>query len=150
MGRLLPRHAARAIAGALVVFPVVVLTGARQVGKTTLTQALVRERGGSYLTLDDMVVRAQALADPQGLVEAQRGFVVLDEVQSAPELLRAIKLAVDRDRARRFLLTGSANLLRLRAVGESLAGALRLARAPPAALVRDSGSPLRARHRPSV
>lgn len=76
----------------------VVLTGARQVGKTTLARMLQERRGGSYLTLDDVAVRAQALADPQGLVEAQRGFVVLDEVQGAPDLLRAIKLAVDRDR----------------------------------------------------
>ena len=92
----------------------------------------MRERGGSYLALDDIAVRSQALADPQGLVDGQRGFVVIDEVQLAPDLLRAIKLAVDRDHAPgRFLLTGSANLLGMRTVGETLAGRAAWFELPP-------------------
>lgn len=119
----LRRHAGARIEALLADFPVVVLTGARQVGKSMLAQALVRERGGAYLTLDDIAVRTQALADPQGLVAGHDGLVVLDEVQLAPALLRAVKLEVDRRRRPgRFLLTGSANLLRMRTVGESLAG----------------------------
>ncbi|MBN1774467.1 MAG: ATP-binding protein [Deltaproteobacteria bacterium] len=142
MGKLLPRHMLRLVREALDAFPAVVLTGARQVGKSTLAQQLVRERGGSYLTLDDIAVRSQALADPQGLVDGQRGFVALDEVQLAPDLLRAIKLAVDRDRAPgRFLLTGSANLLGMRTVGETLAGRAAWLELPPLVWSEIAGRP---------
>ncbi len=100
---------------------VVVLTGARQTGKSTLA----REIGGDdrlYLTLDDFDVLEQAGDDPDGLV-ARAPRQTLDEVQRAPALLLAIKRAVDRKRQRgRFLLTGSANLALLDKVSESLAG----------------------------
>ena len=100
---------------------VVVLTGARQTGKSTLA----REIGGDdrlYLTLDDFDVLAQAGDDPDGLV-ARAPRQTLDEVQRAPALLLAIKRAVDRKRQRgRYLLTGSANLALLDKVAESLAG----------------------------
>lgn len=101
--------------------PVVVVSGARQTGKTTLV------RGEShperpYLTLDDVDLLGQAASDPQALV-ARAPRLTLDEIQRAPELLLAVKRAVDRDRRPgRFLLTGSANLLLMHKVSESLAG----------------------------
>lgn len=73
--------------------------------------------------MDHEPTRAAARADPSGFVESTHGLLVIDEVQRAPELVLAIKAAVDRDRRPgRFLLTGSANLLRLRSVEDSLAG----------------------------
>ncbi len=121
---LLPRAAARVLDRALGVMPVVVLLGARQTGKTTLVKAHPELAHRSYLTLDDLAVRLQAEADPEALV-ARAPALVLDEVQRAGDLLIAIKRAVDRDRPRRpgrFVLTGSANLLMLERMGESLAG----------------------------
>src|SRR6058998_3806629 len=98
--------------------PVVVVTGARQVGKTTLVRSLPRR----FLTLDSLTTLDQARREPEALVE-EREPITVDEVQRAPDLLIAIKRAVDADRRRgRFLLTGSANLLLRRDVGESLAG----------------------------
>ncbi len=100
-----------------------VVTGARQVGKSTLVRLILDQVGGQYLTLDDQLTREQAATDPDGLVAHGDGLVVIDEVQLEPDLLRAIKLAVDRDPTPgRFLLTGSANLLSMRTVTESLAG----------------------------
>lgn len=123
MNRLLNRHAAGVLQQLLEVSPVVALTGARQVGKSTLAQMVLRSRAGSYLTLDEIATRTMALADPQGFVSGRSGLTVIDEVQLAPALLSAIKLAVDRDRRPgQFLITGSANLLRMRSVTESLAG----------------------------
>lgn len=117
------RHGAAQVESLLASFPVVVVSGARQVGKSTLVEALVAERGGVYVTLDDVSVRSEALADPRAFVMGRPGLLAIDEVQLAPELLHAIKLEVDRDRTPgRFLLTGSTNLLRMRTVGESLAG----------------------------
>jgi predicted AAA+ superfamily ATPase len=104
--------------------PVVVLLGARQTGKTTLVRTHPTLANRPYLTLDDLEVRLQAEADPEALV-ARAPLLVLDEVQRAKDLLIAIKRAVDRDRPRRpgrFVLTGSANLLMLKRIGESLAG----------------------------
>lgn len=120
----LPRAAAASLNAALAVAPVVVLVGARQTGKTTLVRAAAPLAGRPYLTLDDLSVRLQATADPETLV-ARAPSLVLDEVQRAKDLLIAVKRAVDRDRPRRpgrFVLTGSANLLMLERVGETLAG----------------------------
>lgn len=104
--------------------PVTLLIGARQAGKSTLAQSLVHERLlASYLTLDDGATLAAATADPDGFVAGLGDSVSIDEVQRAPALLPAIKASVDRDRrAGRFLLTGSANVLLLPRVSESLAG----------------------------
>jgi len=101
--------------------PAVVLTGARQTGKSTLVQNLV-PGGRRYLSLDDLDVAEAAQRDPEVLVGGT-GPVTLDEVQREPGLLHSVKLAIDRHRVPgRFLLTGSANLLLMRKVGESLAG----------------------------
>ncbi len=119
--RLYPRFAAARVAAALRDTPVVLVNGPRQSGKTTLVRELIAGRR-DYVTLDDATELAAANADPTGFV---RRFdrVAIDEVQRAPGLLRAIKKAVDDDRRPgRFLLTGSANLLSLPRVAESLAG----------------------------
>jgi predicted AAA+ superfamily ATPase len=123
--KLIERFAASPIDTALADTPVVMLIGPRQCGKTTLVQQFAA-KGYAYATLDDDTVLGAARGDPAGFV---RGFdrVAIDEVQRAPELLRAIKLSVDNDRrAGRFILTGSANILTLPQVSESLAGRMEI------------------------
>jgi hypothetical protein len=118
----LPRLLAEPLERALASSPVVVLTGARQTGKTTLCTMVRPRPGRRYLTLDDLDTLALAERDPESLL-ASADALVLDEVQRAPALLPAVKRAVDRARhPGRFLLTGSANLLLMRQVSESLAG----------------------------
>ena len=102
--------------------PAVVVTGARQTGKSTLVQGLAPAAGRRYLSLDDLDVLDAARRDPEALVGGEEP-VTLDEVQRAPDLLYAVKRAIDRRRRPgRFVLTGSANLLLMRRVSESLAG----------------------------
>jgi len=123
--QLFARFSSDLIATALADTPVVMLIGPRQCGKTTLARQFEgKER--EYVTLDDDTVLGAARSDPTGFV---RGFdrVAIDEVQRAPELLRAIKRSVDSNRrAGRFLLTGSANILTLPQVSESLAGRMEI------------------------
>jgi predicted AAA+ superfamily ATPase len=118
---MLPRHVQNALTERLRVMPAVVVTGARQAGKSTLVQLLTPgER--RFHSLDDFDVADLAQRDPEALLA---GFtpVTLDEVQRQPSLLSAVKRAIDRNRrAGQFLLTGSANLLLMRQVSESLAG----------------------------
>jgi len=107
------------LATALKVLPVVVVTGARQTGKTTLVKSLGPAR--NYFTLDDVGVLDQAERNPDSLFVARP--VTLDEVQRAPALLLAVKRAVDEQRkAGEFLLTGSANLLLMGRIADTLAG----------------------------
>lgn len=103
---------------------VVVVQGARQVGKTTLVRDVVDERGGQLVTFDDELTRTTAQADPVGFLnQSPDGLLAIDEVQRVPEMVLALKLVVDRDeRPGRFLVTGSADLLRLPATEDSLAG----------------------------
>lgn len=123
----LERHLAGRIRDALADTPVVMVIGPRQAGKTTLCQVVANESPASFVTLDDGPTLAAAETDPQAFVSAHSGLLVIDEVQRSPTLLPAIKLAVDRRRApRRFLLTGSANVLTLPRVSESLAGRMEL------------------------
>jgi predicted AAA+ superfamily ATPase len=109
-------------------FPAVLLTGARQVGKSTLAQALIKASwDATYFTLDDRTTLDAALRDPDGFVNGLPMPVVIDEVQKAPDLLRAIKRDVDQNRRPgRYLLTGSANIMTLSTVSESLAGRIAL------------------------
>ena len=113
---------------ALVDTPVVLLHGARQTGKTTLVRAIAEnEHPARYLTFDDPAVLGAAQSDPQGFIERIDGPVVLDEVQRVPELALAIKLSVDRRREPgRFLLTGSANVLQVPKLSDSLAGRMEI------------------------
>lgn len=104
--------------------PVVLVNGARQAGKSTLVQRLASDEfPARYVTLDDASVLASARSAPEDFVAALQGPVIVDEVQRAPELFVALKAAVDRARRPgRFVLTGSANVLMLPRVSESLAG----------------------------
>jgi predicted AAA+ superfamily ATPase len=116
----LPRLVETALRERLRIMPAVVVTGARQTGKSTLAAERLAS-GRRYATLDDLDVRDAARRDPESLFGP--GPVTLDEVQREPQLLPAVKRAVDRDRRPgRFLLTGSANLLLMQRVSESLAG----------------------------
>ena len=119
--KTLPRLMSTALSKCLRVMPAVVVTGARQTGKSTLAEQLVPgER--RYATLDDLDVLDTVRHDPEALVGGSAA-VTLDEVQREPSVLHAVKRAIDRDRTPgRFLLTGSANLLLMRRVSESLAG----------------------------
>jgi len=117
----LPRLVAQSLAERLGVMPAVVVTGARQTGKSTLAQELAPGKR-RYFSLDDLDVADAARRDPELLVGGDQP-VTLDEVQREPDLLRAVKRAIDRKRRPgQFLLTGSANLLLMRQVSESLAG----------------------------
>lgn len=119
------RHLAPLLADSLSDTPVVVINGARQSGKSTLAQSLSLDGVAPrrYLTLDDAVVLNAVKSDPAGFIHGLQGPVTLDEVQRAPELFLPIKAAVDRDRQPgRFLLTGSADVMLLPGMADSLAG----------------------------
>lgn len=118
---LRPRLVADSLAEHLEVMPAVVVTGSRQTGKSTLVRELT-PGDRRYVSLDDLDAADLARRDPDALV-AGRHPVILDEVQREPQLLAAVKRAIDRRRIPgQFLLTGSANLLLMRQVSESLAG----------------------------
>ena len=110
------------LAAALADMPVVVMTGMRQTGKSTLLQRDTTLAARAYVSLDDFAQLEAARRDPEEFLD-RPGPITIDETQRCPELLVEIKRAVDRDRRPgRFLLSGSANFALLRGVAESLAG----------------------------
>ena len=113
-------------------FPIVILTGPRQSGKTTLLQHLFAE-SYAYVSLEPPDVRAAASEDPRGFLAMYPPPAILDEVQYAPDLLPYIKERVDADRTEhgQYLLTGSQNLLLMQQVTESLAGRAAILRLLP-------------------
>lgn len=112
---------------------IVFLTGARQCGKTTLVRGLP-EKEADYVTLDNPLYLKAAQTDPMGFIKRKKKTLIIDEVQKAPDLLPAIKLMVDQDNAPgQYLLTGSANILSLSTVHESLAGRVKNIRLRPLA-----------------
>lgn len=117
----LKRRIETALAAALKDTPVVCILGPRQCGKSTL--ALHQAPDRSYISLDDQNFFHLASADPQGFIGDLPEYVTIDEVQRVPEITLAIKRSVDANRKPgRFLLTGSANLLQLPRLADSLAG----------------------------
>jgi len=129
-----PRFSLPHLTEALQDTPVVLIHGPRQCGKTTLARAVGDAAGYAYISFDDDVLRASVLADPVGFVSDLPDKVVLDEVQRVPELFTALKVAVDRDRRPgRFILTGSANVLLVPKLADSLAGRMEILRLHPLA-----------------
>ncbi|GIE81411.1 hypothetical protein Aph02nite_73610 [Actinoplanes philippinensis] len=119
---LRPRHAEQLIAAALADTRVVLVSGARQSGKSTLVRLTAGDRAAERRDLDREQDRAAARADPSGFVAFDE-LMVIDEIQRVPDLLLAIKVSVDEDpRPGRFLLTGSSSLFGLRAAPDALPG----------------------------
>ena len=125
---MISRHATRRLLDGLRDTPVVYLQGARQTGKSTLVRAIAKQHHpAAYLTLDTAAVFAAAAEDPENFVAGLDRPVVIDEAQRAPALALAIKAAVDADRRPgQFLLTGSASVMSLSKISESLAGRMEL------------------------
>jgi predicted AAA+ superfamily ATPase len=103
--------------------PVVLLTGARQTGKSTLMTTIADEDDYSYFTFDSLTTFASAKSDPAGFISEIHKPAILDEVQRIPEIFLPIKRDVDQHRIPgRFALTGSANPLLIPRLGDTLAG----------------------------
>jgi len=131
---LYPRYAEARLVEALADSPVVLIHGPRQCGKTTLAQDVGERRGYAYLSFDDTATLAAASADPVGFVQDLPEKAILDEVQRAPGIFTALKTVVDRNRmAGRFLLTGSANVLLVPNLADSLSGRMEILRLHPLA-----------------
>lgn len=136
-----PRLAAAPLEAALQDSPVVLVHGPRQCGKTTLAQVVGAAKGYGYFSFDDAVALEAATSDPIGFVDALPARAILDEVQRAPALFTALKRSVDRDRRPgRFLLTGSANVLLVPSLTDSLAGRMEIIRLHPLAQCEIAGT----------
>lgn len=137
-----PRFLLPRLTEALADTPVVLIHGPRQCGKTTLACQVGDAAGYAYISFDDDVRRASAQADPVGFVADLPEKVVLDEVQRVPELFTSLKAAVDRDRRPgRFILTGSANVLLVPKLADSLAGRMEILRLHTLTQAELSGQP---------
>jgi predicted AAA+ superfamily ATPase len=122
---MIERSARNALSEALGDTPVVLIHGPRQSGKSTLGQNLDPNR--TYVTLDDPIALSLAKRDPRAFLQTYLAPVMIDEVQRAPELFLAIKLEVDKNRTPgKYLLTGSANVLNLPKLADSLAGRMEI------------------------
>lgn len=115
------RYLSKRLAECANIFPVIVLSGARQTGKSTLIQNEEPFCNWQYVTLDDIDALSMAIKKPDDLVNLSKNLVI-DEVQKAPKIINSIKKAIDKDKSRRILLSGSARILLMKQVSESLAG----------------------------
>jgi len=137
---MFPRFASVRLQEALKDSPVVLVHGPRQSGRTTLARSVGEPLGFAYVSFDDPAVLTAAAADPVGFLDDLPGRTILDEVQRAPGLFSALKMTVDRDRSPgRFLLTGSANVLLVPRMADSLAGRMSILRLHPLAQCEVAG-----------
>lgn len=129
-----PRFLATRVRAALADTPAVLIHGPRQCGKTTLARSVGESRGYRYLTFDTDAIVEAARRDPAGFVDALPPKSILDEVQRVPEIFTSLKAAIDRRRtAGRYILTGSANILFVPRLADSLAGRMGMLRLHPLA-----------------
>ena len=140
--RNFPRYLSARLRDALADTPVVLIHGPRQSGKTTLARAVGERRGYRYFSFDNDAARSAARQDPAGFVAGLPERSILDEVQRVPELFTALKDAVDRRRVPgRFMLTGSASVLLVPRLADSLAGRMGILRLHPLAQCELAGKP---------
>lgn len=119
----IPRSLEKVVAEVTKEYPVVLVTGPRQVGKTTMLQKLMKGTDRSYVSLDDLNERSLAKTDPDMFLQIHKPPVLIDEVQYAPELFTYIKIIVDKNHnPGDFWLTGSQVFKLMQGVRESLAG----------------------------
>ena len=138
--KTVPRLIMPRLLEALADTPVVLIHGPRQCGKTTLAKMLAEQKGYSYFTFDDDATLALADTDPVGFANDLPDRTILDEVQRLPKLFRVLKTIVDRDRRPgRFILTGSANIMLLPKLSDSLAGRMETIRLHPLAQAEMQG-----------
>ena len=129
-----PRHLAARVREALADSPAVLIHGPRQSGKTTLARVVGEPRGYRYVSFDDDAIRAAAKGDPVGFVSDLPAKSILDEVQRVPEIFTSLKAVIDYRRTPgRFILTGSANVLSVPNLTDSLAGRMGILRLHPLA-----------------
>ena len=138
MGKFQPNHylcvmynrfISRSIAEALQDTPALLITGARQTGKSTLCRQLTESGlfAGRSVTLDDPATLSAAISDPMGFLESLGKHVIIDEIQRAPGLFLGLKKLIDEDReGRRVIMTGSADVMALPKVADSLAGRIEI------------------------
>jgi predicted AAA+ superfamily ATPase len=107
--------------------PLLLIKGARQVGKSTLMKELVNQRGGQALSFDDPSLLSIAKGDPRGFINQLKTPILLDEVQRAPEIILPLKLRIDQNQAPgQFFLTGSADFHTLPLIADSMAGRIEI------------------------
>lgn len=120
MDKYIDRLLAPIVLNAHKYFPVIVITGPRQSGKTWLCRHLFSDY--KYVNLEDITLRAGAAQDPTGFLDSLGKTAIIDEVQNVPELLSMIQVRVDNDPENHYILTGSSNFSLLRTISQSLAG----------------------------
>lgn len=137
----IPRLLSPRVIEALADTPIILIHGPRQSGKTTLARMVGEPLGFRYVSFDDDAVLGAALEDPVGFVAGLPQRVILDEVQRAPQLFTSIKATVDHERVPgRFILTGSANVLLVPRLSDSLAGRMGILRLHPFSQCELAGS----------
>lgn len=136
---MIERRISSQILEAAIKMPVIVVTGPRQSGKSTLIRHLFPDH--KYLNLEDLEQRAFAKSDPKGFLQQASGKIILDEVQNVPDLLSYVQVLSDQDDTPgRYVLSGSQNLLIMQAISQSLAGRAAIFNLLPLALEEIQGS----------